>query len=120
MTMPQHNLRLQARLLETPATLEFREAVINKLWGTQQSHNTYSAADDNPYFHHVYQELCQNASKEDQDTQLAAQVSHEDVLNIAVKLMDPTVHPRSVLETLGGRTPRAERSVRLAAGLLLP
>jgi hypothetical protein len=114
--MLQHNLCLQARLPETPETPDFREAVINKLWGTQYN----SAAADSPYFHHVYQVLCYNACREDQDTQLTGQVSHEDILNIVIRLMDPAVHPRFVLETLGGRTPITERSVRLAAGLLLP
>jgi len=80
----------------------------------------YSPTSDSPYFHHIYEELSANARREAQDVQLAAQVSHGYVLDIVVRLMDPAMQPSSVFEILGGHTPRAERCLRLAAGLLLP
>jgi len=118
--MSRHTLALQTSFRDTPTTPSFRDAVINKLWGTNPAHPMYSPTSDSPYFHHIYEELSANARREAQDVQLAAQVSHGYVLDIVVRLMDPAMQPSSVFEILGGRTPRAERCLRLAAGLLLP
>lgn len=97
-----------------------RNAVLTRIWGADLMEIEHSSSLDRPHFRHIYDELCKNACREDQDTQVATTIKHKDILDVVSQLLNPKIHPDDVCS--GASYPEAwkERCLRLAAGLLLP